>query len=54
VKLYIFKADTDLSVCSVRANLGDLAKRVMLDCLDELKDFVVSGNKDIAFLEVWS
>ena len=42
MKLYILETDADFSVCSVRANFGDLAKRIMLDRLDELEDFVVS------------
>ena len=54
MKFYILKTDADFSVCSVRSNFGNLAKRVMLDCLDELEDFVVSWNKDIALRELWS
>ena len=42
MKFYILETDTDFSVCPVRANFGNRAKRVMLDCLDELEDFVVS------------
>ena len=53
MKFYILETDTDFSVCPVRANFGNRAKRVMLDCLDELEDFVVSWNKDIAFRELW-
>jgi len=42
MKFDILEADTDFSVGPVRTNFGDLAKRIMLDRLDELKDFFVS------------
>lgn len=42
MKFYILETDADFSVCSVRSNLSNLAKRWVIDCLDELKDFVVS------------
>jgi len=42
MKLYILEANANLSVCSVRANLSDLAKLRMVERLDELKDLLVA------------
>ena len=42
MKLYILEADANLAIGAVWANHCDSAKRVMLDCLDELEDFIVS------------
>lgn len=42
MKFDILKTDADFSVRSVGSDFGNLAKRIMLDCLDELKDFFVS------------
>ena len=53
MKFYILETDADYSVCPVRANFGNRAKRWMVEWTNELKDFVVSWNKAIAFLELW-
>ena len=42
MKLYIAKANANLAIGAVWANHCDSTKRVMLDCLNELKDFIVS------------
>ena len=42
VELYILEADANLAIGAVWANHGDSAEVFMLDCFDELKDFVVS------------
>ena len=51
MKFYILEADANLAVRAVWANHGDSAKRVVLGGLNELKDFIVSWDKDIAFFE---
>lgn len=51
MKFYILEADANLPVRAVWANHGDGAKRVVLGGLNELKDFVVSRDKDIALFE---
>ena len=52
MKLYIAEANANLAIGAVWSNHCDSAKRVVLGSLDELKDFAVSREKDIAFLEV--
>ena len=42
VKLYILEADANLAIGAVWANHSDSAEIFMLDCFDELEDFVVS------------
>ena len=48
----ILKTDSNLAIGAVWANQSNHAKLFMLDCLNELKDFVVSWEKNIAFFEV--
>lgn len=38
----ILKTDSNLAIGAVWANHGNHAKLFMLDCLNELKDFVIS------------
>jgi len=52
MELDILEADANLSVGAVWANHSDSAKRVMLGGLNELKDFVVSWDENITFLEL--
>ena len=51
MKFDILEADAYLAVSAVWANHGDSAKRVVLGGLNELKDFIVSWDKDIALFE---
>lgn len=51
MKLYIAEANANLAIGAVWANHSDNAKRVVLGSLDELKDLIVSWDKDIALFE---
>ena len=51
MEFYIAEPNANLAVSAVWANHGDSAKRVVLGSLNELKDFAVSREKDIAFLK---
>ena len=42
MKFYILETNANLSVCSVRANFGNLAKLRMVERLNELKDLLVA------------
>ena len=42
MKLYILETDANLAIGAVWSNHCDHAEIFMLDCLNELKDFVVS------------
>ncbi len=52
MKLHIAEANANLAIGAVWANHCDSAKLIVLGSLDKLKDFAVSREKDIAFLEV--
>ncbi len=51
MKLYLAEANANLAIGAVWANHCDSAKRVVLGGLNELKDFIVSWDKDIALTE---
>ena len=52
MELYIAEPNANLAVSAVWANHSDSAKRIVLGSLDKLKDFAISREKNIAFLEV--
>jgi len=51
VKLHIAEANANLAIGAVWANHSDNTKRVVLGSLNELKDLIVSWDKDIALTE---
>ena len=51
MKFDILETDTDLSVCVVDANLGNLAEFGMVESSLELKNFVVTRDQNISFFE---
>ena len=51
VKFYITEADANLAIGAVWSNHCYGAKGVMLGSLNELKDFIVSWDENVAFLE---
>lgn len=52
MELYIAEPNSNLAISAVWANHCDSAKLIVLGGLNELKDFAVSREKNIAFLEV--
>jgi len=51
MKFDILKANAILSITANDSNLGNFAKLVMVDCLDELIVFSVPRTQDIALFE---
>jgi hypothetical protein len=51
MKLNIIEEDADFSVCPVRTNNGNRAKRVVLSGFNKLVSATIFGEKDVAFLE---
>tara|TARA_Y100000361_G_C10898774_1_gene207934 strand:- start:57 stop:242 length:186 start_codon:yes stop_codon:yes gene_type:complete len=52
MKFHIAEANANLAIGTIWANHCDSAKLIVLGGLNELKDFAVSREKNIAFLEV--
>ena len=48
----ILETNTNLAIGSVWSNHCDHAEIFMLDCLNELEDFIISWEKNIAFFEL--
>jgi len=52
MKLHIAEPNSNLAIGAVWANHCDSTKLIVLGGLDKLKDFAISREKNIAFLEV--
>lgn len=52
MKLHIAEPNANLAIGAVWSNHSDSSKLIVLGSLDKLKDFAISREKNIAFLEV--
>ena len=52
MELHIAEPNANLAIGAVWANHSDSSKLIVLGSLDKLKDFAISREKNIAFLEV--
>lgn len=51
MKFDIFKTDAHLTICPVWANHSDSPKLFVLGGLNELEDFPIARDENVAFLE---